>query len=230
VVARTRYDTARAVRHATELGGGLDPSVEGLIATRPDLLIAWRGQATAPFVTRARSVGVPVFLMATDDTASMYATMDALGILTGRSAHARAAVTTLRRDLRAIATRPGGITHTGVYLVSRSPLIIAGAGSFISDLLGVAGLRSPFADVRGAFPQITLEALLARQPEFLVLPRREDRGSRLRELRATPGWRELRAVRAGHVFEVDGETWGRPGVHVAGLVRALAAQVDNARP
>jgi iron complex transport system substrate-binding protein len=222
VAARTRYDTATAVRRATSLGGGLDPNIESLLATRPDLLIAWRGQSNAPFVTRARSIGVPVFLMEMNDTTAMYATMQALGHLTGITEPARAAVTTLRAQLSRIAAANPPRAATGVYVVSRSPLIIAGNGSFIADMIGVAGLRSPFTDVRGAFPQITLEALLARQPDVLVLPTRSNGQPLLPELRATRGWRELRAVQRGRVIEVDGEWWGRPGVHIGALVQQLA--------
>lgn len=230
VVARTRYDTATAVRGAVELGGGLDPSIEALLAARPDLLLAWRGQATAPFVARARSVGVPVFLVETNDTTAMYATMDALGQLTGTTARAQAAMRSLRTQLAAVHAATAARRTTGVYVVSRTPLIIAGAGSFIADLLGVAGLRSPFGEVKGAFPQLSLEALLARQPEVLVLPSRPDGGSRLAELRATRGWRELRAVQQGRVLEVDGEWWGRPGVHVGALVQQLADSLRRRGP
>ena len=60
IVARTRYDTSSVVAHAADIGGGIDPSVEVIVASRPDLFIAWKGQATAPVVSRMRALGVPI--------------------------------------------------------------------------------------------------------------------------------------------------------------------------
>ena len=102
VAARTRYDTATAVRRAADMGGGIDPSVEVLIAARPDLFIAWNGQSATPVVSRMRALGVPVYLVDTKDTLAMYATIRDLGALLGMAPKATAAANTLRVELRAV--------------------------------------------------------------------------------------------------------------------------------
>jgi len=231
VVARTRYDTATAVAKAANLGGGIDPSVEVLIASRPDLLIAWKGQATTPAASRMRALGVPVYLVETKDTTALFATLQNLGALLGIAPRASTAANRLRAELqvvqRAVASRP---RVKAVYIVSRSPVIVAAAGSYMAQLIGVAGADNPFADVAGDFPTLSLEAFLARDPDVLIVGRRGGGVRQLDLLRGAPGWRDLRAVRSGAVIEVDGEQWGRPTLLVGALVRSLAAELQRITP
>lgn len=231
IAARTRYDTSSAVARAVNVGGGLDPSIETLLSARPDLFIAWNGQATAPVVTRMRSLGVPVYLVDTRDTTALFATVRDIGALLGLTPRATAAAVTLRNELRAVqrtaATRS---RPTAVYVISQSPVIIAAAKSYMAQLISVAGADNPFADVKGEFPTLSLEAFLARDPDVLIVARRDDRASQLERLRAAPGWRDLRAVKRGAVIEVDGEQWGRPTLNAGALVRDLAARMQRLPP
>lgn len=226
IAARTRYDTASAVARATNVGGGLDPSVEALVAARPDLFVAWNGQAGSSVVSRMRALGVPVYLVETRDTTALFATVRDLGALLGLAPRAAAASARLRAELRAVQVeRVGAPRPKAVYVISRSPVIISAAGSFIGELIGVAGADNPFRDVRGEFPTLSLEAFIARDPDVLIVGHRDDGGRQLDRLRETPGWRDLRAVRTGAVIEVDGEQWGRPTLRAGALVRDLAEKL-----
>ncbi|MBC7561975.1 MAG: ABC transporter substrate-binding protein [Gemmatimonadaceae bacterium] len=231
VAARTRYDTATAVRRAADMGGGIDPSVEVLISARPDLFIAWNGQSATPVVSRMRALGVPVYLVDTKDTLAMFATIRDLGALLGMAPKATAAANTLRVELRAVQaqvrTRP---RVKAVYVISRSPVIIAAAKSYMAELISVAGGDNPFNDVAGEFPTLSLEAFIARDPDVLIMGRRDGGGTQLARLRETPGWRDLRAVKRGAVIEVDGEQWGRPTLRSGALVRDVAAQLRLVTP
>ena len=231
VAARTRYDTATAVRRAADMGGGIDPSVEVLISARPDLFIAWNGQSATPVVSRMRALGVPVYLVDTKDTSAMFATIRNLGALLGMAPKATAAANTLRVELRAVQaqvrTRP---RVKAVYVISRSPVIIAAAKSYMAELISVAGGDNPFSDVAGEFPTLSLEAFIARDPDVLIVGRRDGGGTQLARLRETPGWRDLRAVKRGAVIEVDGEQWGRPTLRSGALVRDVAAQLRLVTP
>ncbi|MCC7054143.1 MAG: ABC transporter substrate-binding protein [Gemmatimonadaceae bacterium] len=228
VAARTRYDTSNTVAAAANVGGGIDPSVEVLLASRPDLLIAWKGSATSAAVNRMRAVGVPVYLVETRDTAAMFATVRDIGAMLGLEARASAAAGALRAEFRAVqrgsAQRP---RPTAVYLISRSPVIVAASTSYIAELVSVAGADNPFRDVGGDFPTLSLEAFIARDPDVLIVGRRPGGQAQLSTLRATAGWRDLRAVRNGAVVEVDGEQWGRPTLHAGALVRELAAALQR---
>ncbi|MES3035737.1 MAG: helical backbone metal receptor [Gemmatimonadota bacterium] len=228
IAARTRYDTASAVAKAIDVGGGIDPSIETLLSARPDLFIAWNGQRNVPVVNRMRAAGVPVYLLETKDTTALFATIRDLGALLGIAPRATAAAAALRADLRAVRQQSRARPRpTAVYVISRAPVIISAARSYMAELISVAGADNPFADVPGEFPTLSLEAFLARDPDVIITGRREDGSSQLARLRDTPGWRDLRAVRNGAVIEVDGMAWGRPNLQVGPLVRDLAAQLNR---
>ncbi len=231
IAARTRYDTATVIAKAANVGGGIDPSVEVLVASRPDLFLAWKGQAGTAAVSRMRALGVPVYLVETKDTTALFATIRDVGALLGLSPRATAAANTLRSELRAAQTRTQTTPRvTAVYVISRSPVIISAATSYMAQLISVAGADNPFRDVQGEFPTMSLEAFIARDPDVLIVGRREAGGSQLVVLRELPGWRDLRAVKNGAVIEVDGEQWGRPTLRVGSLVRELAAELRRFRP
>lgn len=231
VVARTRYDTASVIAKAANVGGGLDPSIEVLLSARPDLFIAWQAQASTPVVMRLRALGIPVYLADTRDTAAMFATVKNIGALLGLTPRATMAANQLRAELRAVQqSRAAAPRLKAVYVVSRSPVIIAAAKSFIAELISVAGADNPFADVKGEFPTMSLEAFIARDPDVLIVGKRDDGGQQLVKLRDLPGWRDLRAVRNGAVIEVDSEQWGRPTLRTGALVRDLAVQLQRIAP
>jgi ABC-type Fe3+-hydroxamate transport system substrate-binding protein len=230
VAARTRYDTATAVAKAINVGGGVDPSIETLLSARPDLFIAWNGQRNAAVVTRMRDLGVPVYLVDTKDTTALFATVRDLGALLGITPRATAAATALRAELRTVQQKVARRARPrAVYVISRSPVIISAATSYMAELISVAGADNPFADVRGEFPTLSLEAFLARDPDVIITGRREGE-STLVALRNTPGWRDLRAVKNGAVVEVNGMAWGRPNLGVGALVRDVAAQLQRLSP
>ena len=231
VVARTRYDTASAVAKAVNVGGGLDPSVETLLSSRPDLFLAWKGQATSAVVNRMRAVGVPVYLVDTRDTSALFATVRDVGALLGLAPRATTAANALRAELRAVQRATARLPKpSAVFVISRSPVIIAAATSFMAELVGVAGGTNPFSDLPGDFPTLSLESFLARDPDVLIVGRQDDGGAQLARLRDTPGWRDLRAVKRGAVIEVDGEQWGRPTLHVGVLVRELSVALQRVAP
>lgn len=230
IAARTRYDTASAVAKATNLGGGMDPSIETLLSARPDLFIAWSGQRNAAVVSRMRELGVPVYLLETKDTTALFATVRDIGALLGIAPRATAAASTLRAELRTVQQQRQVTRRArprAVYVISRAPVIISASKSYMAELISVAGADNPFADVQGEFPTLSLEAFLARDPDVIITGRREGAGSQLERLRDTPGWRDLRAVKNGAVIEVDGMAWGRPNLHVGTLVRELAASLQR---
>jgi iron complex transport system substrate-binding protein len=226
IAARTRYDTASVVAKAVSVGGGLDPSVETLVAARPDLFFAWIGQASTPVVQRMRALGVPVYLVETKDTTALFANARNIGVMLGLAPRADSAANALREQFRRAQVVARGHTRLRtVYVISMSPVIIAAAKSYMAELIGVAGGDNPFSDVRGEFPTISLESFIARDPDVIVMGHRERGGKQLDVLRATPGWRDLRAVKRGAVIEVNGEHWSRPTLSIGLLVQSLAADI-----
>lgn len=224
VVARTRYDLEPELAHLPSVGGGLDPSLESLVAVGPDLVLAFETASESRVRPRIEAVGIPVFAIQTEDTADIYRNITNLGRLVGRDSAAAALLASIRGELADIrATVPPGRRPRVVYVASIDPPIVAGPGTYLGELIGLAGGDLVPAEVGGGgyWPQISLETLVHEQPDVVVLPVGSDPTSTVERLRGEPGWRELRAVREGRIAPVPTDLMSRPGPRIPEIARLL---------
>ncbi len=223
LVGRTDFDHGPAVDSLPSVGGGMTPSIEAVLALRPDLVLGWETRGDQSTRRRLEELGIPMFAVEADDTTDVFRTVGNLGRLVGRAPAADSLAAGLRRELAEVAVSVAGRPRPTVFfLVWNDPPMTAGSRTFISQVLGVAGGRNAFADVEGEWPNVALEEIVRRQPDFLVLPQGEKGGAHdVEQLRASPGWRELRAMREGRVVTIDAEMMNRPGPRLGEAARAL---------
>lgn len=221
VVGRTDFDTSPAVAGLPSVGGGLDPSLESLVALRPDVVIGWSEAKNPKIRERLAELGIPLFTVQTTDTTDLFRTVGNLGRLVGRTRAADSLSASLRGELEAVRASVTGLPRPSVfYIVWYDPPMTAGPRTFISQIVEVAGGRTVFPDVQGDWPTVSVEELVRRQPDVVVLPVGEMKG-RLEELRRTPGWSELRALHEGRVAQLPADLLNRPGPHLGQAARAL---------
>lgn len=221
LIARTDYDRGRAVEDLPSVGGGLDPSAEALVALQPDLVIAWRSARGGGFREALATAGIPVYSASIEDTADVFRTFGRLGTLLGVPAVAGRLAQELRDSLAAVAAdRLPGPRPTVLFTLLGSPPRTAGPGTFVAQILEIAGGRLAFPELEQRWPEVSLEAIVERQPDVLIVP--VDSGVDPRALLADrPGWRDLRAVRRGRVKAVDADLFSRPGPRLAEAARQL---------
>lgn len=229
IVGRTRYDEAPELAALPSVGGGLDPSLETLVSLRPELVIAWASEKRSAVRYRLEEMGIPVFAVDPQDTADVFRSIHALGALTGRSPAADSLAASIRGELEEVRASVAGRPRPSVFFVVwNDPPMTAGPETFVAQLIGVAGGRTVFPDLRANWPQVSMEEIVRRQPEVVVLPVGEDGALSLERLRDAPGWRDLRAVREGRVATVPADLVSRPGPHVGAAARALRDAIGSA--
>lgn len=223
LVGRTRYDVRPEVAGLPSVGGGLDPSVEAIVGLRPDLVVTWQDDEADATIGRIAAAGIPTFALRTEDTTGAFAALARLGHLLGRDSAAAATAAAIRRDFAQVRASVAGRARPRVfYAVGTAPPMTAGPQTFVGQLLGLAGGTSVFDDVRQPWPQVSIEEIVRRDPDAIVLPVFGDDGAaRAAALRTLPGWRELRAVREGRVLVVPVELMNRPGPGMGRAARLL---------
>ncbi|CAN5756799.1 ABC transporter substrate-binding protein [soil metagenome] len=222
IVGRTRYDDLPEVAHLPSVGGGLDPSLEALVALQPDLVLAVETAGGSRIRGLLEELGIPVFTIAPQDTSDIFRNLQRLGHLVGRDGAADSIARQVRAELEAVRTSVRGQQQPTVfYVVGIDPPMTAGPQTFITQLIGVAGGRAAFPDVQALWPQISLEEILHRQPDIVLLPVGKDSAASLARLRGEPGWRELRAVREGRITTVPADLMNRPGPRIGEAARLL---------
>ncbi|MBW3660331.1 MAG: helical backbone metal receptor [Gemmatimonadetes bacterium] len=229
LVARTRYDDAPELAGLPSVGGGLDPSIESIVALEPDLVVAWNareGRLASPLV----GAGIPVYLADIQDTTGIFTTIRRFGALLGRGDAADSLAGALRDSLAAVAAGAGeGARPAVFYWMAGDPPRTAGRSTFIGEAIDIAGGTNAFGDLRARWPAVSLEAVVARDPDVVVVPVGDGLPD-AEDLAATPGWRELTAVRTGRLVEIPADLFARPGPRLGAAARALREGLEAVHP
>ena len=221
LVGRTDFDHGPAVDRLPSIGGGLDPSVETLVSLHPDLVLGWETNGRPELRQRLTALGIPVFSIKTEDTTDVFRAVRNLGRLTGRGGAADSLAASLRAELAAVrASVAGAARPTVFYMAWNDPPLTAGPKTFISQVIEVAGGRNAFADATALWPTVSMEEIVRRQPDFVVVPLGEQ-PNRIEALKRAAGWRELRALREGRGVSVPAEVANQPGPRLGEAARAM---------
>ena len=219
LVGRTTWDLyPPQVRDVPDLGPGLRPNVEAVIAARPDLVILYASDDNRDAARRLRAAGVRTVAYRVDRIADFARVTRALGTLTGDTTAARITVDTVQATLARVRTATDSLAHpTAFWILWETPLLAVGGGSFLNELMTAAGARNVYDSLPGPSPAVSFEDLLRRDPDVVLASPQ----SRIHIL-ADPRWRALRAVRDGRVLVFDTTIVNGPSARVGASAVSLA--------
>ncbi len=212
------------------VGGIVDPSIEQLIAQKPDLVLVTRGNPL-PVISRLRALGLATFALEdrggmADVSRLMRRILDVTG-----SDDVEQALRMLGR-FDAALSRYGAWSDSlaegdrpGVYFADpENPEWTAGPGSHIDDLIRLAGGVN-IVEEGGSWPRFSAERLLMLQPDVLLLSLPEGRETTelMTFVQGRPGWKSLQAVREGRICWIGAGCLLRPGPRGIAALETLAA-------
>ena len=219
LVGRTTWDLYPAeVRRVPDLGPGLRPNVEAVIAARPDLVILYASDDNRDAARRLRAAGIRTVAYRVDRIADFARVTHALGELTGDTSAARLTVDTVQATLARVRAATADLPRPSAFwILWESPLLAVGGGSFLDELLVAAGARNVYDSLPGPSPAVSFEDLVTRDPD-IVLASPQSR----RHILADPRWQALRAVRTGRVLVFDTTIVNGPSARVGASAVSLA--------
>ena len=219
VVGRSKWDLyPDSARLVPSLGDALRPNVEAVLGANPDLVILYASEDNRLAYDRLRDAGIAVLALRIDRIEQFERAARLLGRLTGDAgAGARVADSVLATLARVRDATTGLLRPRVFWRIWDAPLITIGRGSFLSQLVDIAGARNIYEDIAAPSQQITFEDVVRRDPEYvLVGPEGNE------TITSDPAWRALRAVREGRVRIVDTTLVGRPSVRLGEAAVHLA--------
>lgn len=224
LVGRTTYDREPSLVHLPVVGGVVDPSLERLVAQRPDVVFAWPAPEGGAGAARLHTLGIRVEYLESETLADLWRTLETLDRVLALWGAGVALRDSLQRELAAVAgSVRGRVPRPVFYVVWHDPPMTAGPDVFISELIEVAGGRNIFADALTRWPTVSLETAVLRNPAVVIVPTGTPGSLNPDILRQQSVWRELPAVREGRVLAVDAELYNRPGPRIAEAARRLVA-------
>jgi iron complex transport system substrate-binding protein len=219
LVGRSRWDAfppeARAI---ADVGDALRPNIERILSVQPDLVVLYESPENVAAVDRLRAAGVEVLVLRIDLLEHLRRAIDTLGIVLGDTATARLVRDTVFARLDSVRAQTAGLDPPSVFIhVWDSPIITIGAGSFLHELVTIAGARNVYGDISGPSATVSLEDIVRRNPRYVLA------GPITAEhLRGDARWRAIPAVREGRIAVFDTMIVGRPSVRVGEAALSFA--------
>jgi len=231
LVGDTSYcDYPPAAKTVEKVGDTLHPSIERIVALRPQLVLVSTASQLEVFTHQLETQNIAVFVTDPHDLEGVFRSINQLGGILDHDDQAKQLVDQLRSRTAAVEAAVKTTQPVRVfYQLSAEPLYTAGREAFVTDLIRRAGGLSVTADVSGAWPKYSAESALAARPEAIILPTGGSMGAANSTV-AEPLQRSP-AVVLGKVYKINDDHLVRPGTRaVDGLeemARSLHPDVFN---
>jgi iron complex transport system substrate-binding protein len=228
-VGRTHFcDWPPVVRAVPDLGNGIGPNVEAVVATRPNLVVLYASAANRAAADRFAALGIATLVLKLDLASDLTRGARLIGQLAGASAAADSLVAAFDSSLGAVAARTAARSSGGrrprLYVDAwASPPMTVGRGSFLTEVIRAAGADNVFEDLAASSATVSLEAIAARDPDVILIMATDT--AHVPDLATRPGWRVVRAVREGRVVVVPWSLYGRPSPRLPAAAADLAARL-----
>ena len=224
LVGRTQWcDYPAAALKVPNLGDGINPSVEAVLASRPDLVILYNSAQNAAIAGRLRTLGIATIRLNTDALRDVARVGRLLGRLTGHVAGADSMAAAFDTALAHATVTTAGKRPSVLLLVWEQPPMTIGSGSFLNELVERAGGANLFEDLSATAGTVSIEAVAARDPDLILTTTAGPAAFARR-----PEWQVVRAVRARRFLPVTGSEFNRPSPRAPAAIRELTRKLREA--
>jgi len=218
LVGVDRYSNYPAsVRTLPQMGGGLDPSIEAIVALKPDVVLMASSSRGAE---RLRSLGLVVVELEPKTHADVKRVIDVLGVMLAVPDAQRLWIAIDTAMSAASASVPKASKNAKVYFEVNSAPYAAGEASFIGETLSRLGVKNIVPARLGPFPKINPEFVVRANPDFIMVGDQNYAG-----MEGRPGWSALRAIKEHRVCifsATESDSLVRPGPRMAEGARRMA--------
>lgn len=215
-----------ALASLPRVGGLFDPSLEAVLALRPDRVLLVAGLEQETHAASLRRLGLTVEVFENERYEQVMDNIARIGRLVGRPAEATARIERIRATRaaveRVVAGRP---RPRALIVIDRSPLYLVGAGTFLDELLVAVGAENLGSRIAPGYPRASLEWLVAAAPELLLDLSPQSEASEA--LAFWSRWPSLPAVKSGRVLTLDATRISLPGPELDQALLDLAVAVHG---
>jgi len=229
VVATVQFSNyPAAAKRIPRIGSSGSLNLETMLAYRPDLVLAWRSGNNPQQIETIERLGVPVYRSEPQQLEDIAVTLEKLGHLLGRDTQGAALARQLREGIAQLRKRYAGRqTLRGFYQIWDRPVYTVNGRHIISDVMGLCGIRNVFAGNPVLAPVVSLESVIARNPQIIISGGSANNAAQV--LEKWRDWPTLAAVRAHNLFHIDADLMQRDTPRILEGARLLCQQAQLAR-
>lgn len=216
-----------------KVGDALAYNIEKILELTPDLVFVY-GEGIPDAVTQLEAAGITVVKYMPETMDEIFQTMMDIGKIMNEEAEAEALVNSMKERRDAVIAKVQGQPLRKVfYEVWHEPIMTAGPGSFIDELITLAGGENVAANADGAWPILSVEALIEGDPEVYIYPiyyldsnnKTEEEAMMRDSIAARPGFGEINAIVNDRIEMVEANILSRPGSRIIEAFEIIAKAI-----
>ena len=213
-----------ATRLREKVGTFSQPNIEKIISLRPDIIFC-TGLEQASSIAKLRQLGLNVFVSDPSDFEGLFVSVRRMGAFLDRPAHAAALIEEMRAGIETVRAKTAAVPpakRPKVFVeLWGSPLTTAGKGSFVDEMIALAGGVNIAYDVRRPYGNFSVEKVMRRDPDCIVVAYMLKAGA-AGMVAGRFGWSGIAAVKSGRVYDdIDPDILLRPGPRLIDGLREL---------
>jgi iron complex transport system substrate-binding protein len=210
------------------IGDSAQLDLERIVALKPDLVVVWQYGNAQRQLDKLLRLGIPVYYNEPRRLPDIARAIEQLGRLAGTDAAALPAAQAFLGRVAALRRRYAGRAPVTLFFqIWDRPLMTVNGEHLITDVIRLCGGRNLFAGLAPLTPEISIEAVLAADPEAIIGVTVE--AGQAGNLDAWKPWPRLRAVERGNLFVIDSDLISRNTPRILDGAAQLCAQLDAAR-
>ncbi|MDA8187780.1 MAG: cobalamin-binding protein [Dehalococcoidales bacterium] len=193
-----------------KVGSFADTSIEKVVALEPDLVLATNIHVKT-VVPKLETRGLATVVVQPKNLARLLDNIRTVGTLAGKAREAETLADGLQRRVEDIANKTKtASSRPRVFFELDAKLYTVGPGTFADDMIDKAGGANIAADAKTEWPQLSLEAIVLKDPDIVFLAD-HGFGETVDKVKGRPGWEKITAVRNDRVIPLDPDLVNRPG-------------------
>lgn len=199
------------------------PNLESIVALKPDLVLAPSTFLRADLLAKLEQLKIPTFILDAKTIEEIPSHIQTIGRMMDRGPAADRLATEMRRQVAALRARVQPLAPVRVlYVLNSQPLISVGPGSFIHQMIELAGGVNVAGRAQAPYPRLSLEEVLRADPELLIFPIGQAESIRQGEQEQWRRWTTLSAVKHQRFHQISADLLNRPGPRITQGLEALA--------
>ncbi|MDD5072984.1 MAG: cobalamin-binding protein [Candidatus Omnitrophica bacterium] len=225
VAVSTYCDYPPEVKSKEKIGSFSEPNIEKILILKPDIILA-TGLEQAQAVGKLKTLGLRVMVSDPKNFRELYDSILAIGKACGKDTEAVSLMNKMKKTVSAVSAKVAPVEpdkRPKVYFeIWHDPIMTAGKGSFIDEMITVAGGVNITYDAPRPFSQFSPELIVKRDPDVIILGYMVKGEGAAESLSKRFGWDKITAVRKGRVYDdIEPDILFRPGPRLADAVVRL---------
>jgi len=229
VVGTVEYSNyPEAARRIARIGDNAQLDLERIVALKPDLILVWQAGNAQRQLDNLLQLGIPVFYSDPRRISDIARAIEQFGRLAGSDMVALATAREFEARVKELRERYAGRAPVKVFFqIWDQPLMTVSGDHMISDVIALCGGKNVFAGLKPLAPTVSIEAVLAADPEAIGGATAE--AGQLGSLESWKTWPRLDAVARGNLFVIHSDLISRNSPRILEGAREVCAELDAAR-